>query len=597
MLENQRKNVKQKQIQFSFIVVFLFVIILVRIFYLQIYKKTQYLKASENNRIREVVLEPTRGLIFDRNRKIVVDNHPSYSVNIVPFEIKKSDSVITLISKILQIEPDSILKIVETKRTGLFTPVKLKRQIDFETLSKIEENRLDLPGIGYQIEPRRSYPLDIRAAHLLGYLGEIARDELANPFYKELRIGDIVGKNGLERVYDEVLRGNKGYSYVEVDAIGREVKKRTEKKGILPHPGHNIHLTIDADLQKSLEIRMENLNGGAIVVDCTNGEVLAMVSKPDYDPELFSKLISEKKWNELLNDPGKPLYNRLVQSVYPPGSTYKLVVAAAALEKKKIRTWDTTYCSGSYKIGKDNFNCWNLDGHGRVDFFSAMEKSCNVYFYKLGQKIGLENWTTFSKKLLFGVPTGIDLMDEKAGLLPDRKYLEKRYGRKLLPKGLLVNLSIGQGDLLVTPLQMLRLVIIIANDGIYPKLHLVRYFEDPITNEKQWVKIDTTQIVNISKKTYSTIKYGMYRVVHGKNGTAKAAYCKNIEVAGKTGTAENPHGQPHSWFVGFAPFDNPKIAICILVENGGSGGKIAAPIAQKIIKKYFTIEKSNYAHF
>ena len=533
-------------------------------------------------------------MIFDRNGKILVDNHPSYSVNIIPFEIDKTDTVITLVSKILQMEPEEIWETINKKKTGYFTPVKLKRQIDFETLSKIEENRLDLPGISYQIEPRRNYPSDIRASHLLGYLGEITREDLANHTFKGLRIGNIVGKKGLERVYDQTLRGTKGYRYVEVDVLGREVKKITDRKEVLPRPGKNLHLTIDANLQKSLEISMENMRGGVIVVDCVNGEVLAMVSKPDYDPELFSKLITQEKWAGLLNDPEKPLYDRLVQSLYPPGSTYKLVVAAAALEKRKIHTWDTIFCSGSYRFGSKTFECWKHEGHGRIDLLGAIEQSCNVFFYKLGLKIGLDNWITYSKNLLFGVPTGIDLVDEKEGLVPDRKYLEKRYGKKWLPKGLIVNLSIGQGDLLVTPLQMVRLAMIIANEGKYPKLHLVRYIDDPIIKKNQWTKIDTSRVINISQKTFSIIKRGMYRVVNGEHGTAKAAYCRNVKVAGKTGTAENPHGDPHSWFIGFAPFDKPEIAVCVLIENGGSGGRTAAPIAGKIIKKYFNIEKSNY---
>jgi penicillin-binding protein 2 len=224
----------------------------------------------------------------------------------------------------------------------------------------------------------------------------------------------------------------------------------------------------------------------------------------------------------------------------------------------------------------------------------AIERSCNVYFYKLGLKVGIEDWSAFSKELFFGEPTGIDLVEEKSGLLPDIRYFDNKFGAGKTPKGTALNLAIGQGDLLVTPLQMVRLAMIIANEGIYPKLHLVRYIEDPIEQEKWWTKIDSMRTKNISRNTYALLKLGMYRAVHGPKGTAVTAYCQDLEVAGKTGTAQNPHGQPHSWFIGFAPCTRPEIAICVLVENGGSGSRTAAPIAKKLIEEYFNMK--NFAH-
>lgn len=587
-------TIPRKQFLYSILVIILFLILISRFFYLQIYKQAQYFRASERNRIREAVIEPTRGLIIDRNGEVLVDNHPSYSVYAIPFEVKRADSVLDLTGKILDMKSNEISNIIKRERTGIFTPVKLKRQIDFETLSQIEEQRLDLPGIIYQIEPRRYYPSGVHAPHLFGYLGEITKEELNQMDFKEFRLGDIVGKKGLEKFYEKELRGLRGYQYVEVDAYGREIRKLKDKPEILPLPGKNLHLTLDAQLQRLLEARMDTLRGGVVIIDCMNGGILALVSKPDYDPEIFTKPIPTVVWKELINDPNKPLYDRMVQSLYPPGSTYKLVLAAAALDLGIIKPSWKAFCPGYTWMGRRRYDCWNLSGHGELELLQAIEQSCNVYFYKLGLKVGLDNWAQFSRLFLFGQSTKIDLIDEKVGLVPDRNYLDQQFGKDRWPRGMLLNLAIGQGDLLVTPLQMARLVMIIANEGISYPLHLLDYLEDPFDRTKKSALIDSVKIKEISQETFKILKQGMYRVCQGERGTGRAAGYRNITVAGKTGTAENPHGEDHAWFIGYAPADKPRIAFCVLVENGGSGGKIAAPIAREIIKNYFYGTKSNY---
>jgi len=586
-------TIPRKQYLYSILLIILFLILGFRFFYLQIYKQAQYFEASEENRIREIIIEPTRGLILDSNNEILVDNHPSYSVYVIPFEVNKSDSVLNLAGKILDMESSEIINTIQRERSGNFTPVKLKRQVDFEVLSQIEEQRLDLPGIIYQVEPRRYYPSGVRAPHLFGYLGEITRQELSQIDYKGFHRGDVVGKKGLEKYYEIELRGLRGYQYVEVDALGREIRKLKDKPEILPLPGKNLHLTIDAELQRLLEARMDTLRGGAVVIDCSDGGVLALVSKPDYDPEIFTKPILTENWKQLVNDPGKPLYDRMVQSLYPPGSTYKMVLAAAALETKIIRPNWKAFCPGYTWYGRRRFDCWNLGGHGELDLLGAIEQSCNVYFYKLGLKVGLDSWSRFSRLFLFGNPTGIDLIDEKPGIVPDQDYLDQQYGKDRWSKGLMLNLAIGQGDLLVTPLQMARLAMIIANEGIYYPLHLLNYLEDPIDGTKKWAVVDSAHVPGISEETYKILKQGMFRVCHGEQGTGRAAAYRDIAIAGKSGTAENPHGEDHAWFIGYAPSQNPQIAFCILVENGGSGGKVAAPIAREIIKNYFYRSKGN----
>lgn len=587
--------IENKNYLYSILVVILFMILISRFFYLQIYKQAQYFQASERNRIREVINEPIRGLILDRYGEVLVDNYPSYSVYAIPFEVKRADSVLALAGNILNLSENEIRNTIKREATGIFTPVKLKRLIDYETLVRIEEQSLELTGIIHQIEPRRYYPSGVRAPHLFGYLGEITREELKKPDFKIFHYGDIIGKKGLEKYYEKELRGSRGYKYIEVNALGRQIKLLDDKPEIPSLPGKNLHLTMDADLQRMLEARMDSVRGGAIVVDCTNGAVLALVSKPDYDPELFTKPISTETWQHLVNNPHKPLYDRMVQSLYPPGSTYKVVLAAAALESGIIQPGWKVFCPGFMWFGRKSYNCWKSSGHGEVDLLNAIEQSCNVYFYKLGLKVGLEPWAEFSKKFLFGQPTGIDLIAEKSGLVPDRTYLDKQFGKDRWSRGLIPNMAIGQGDLLVTPLQMVRLAMIIANEGINYPLHLLDYLEDPISGTRRWATADSVRIEGVSSATYKIIKEGMFRVVNGQLGTATAARYGSISVAGKTGTAQNPHGEDHAWFIGFAPVEKPQIAICILIENGGSGGRMAAPIAREIIKNYFYSSKKRDA--
>jgi len=579
-------SLESKKYIYYTLISFAFIILLVRFFYLQIYKQAQYFQESERNRIRQVILQPTRGLMYDRNGIVLVDNRPSYSVYAIPFEVRKSDSILSLAGGILDLEVTEIKRKIHAQRGGYFMPVKLKRQIDFSTLSELEERRLDLPGIIFEVEPRRCYPSGVRAPHVFGYLGEITQKELTSFEGKGYRLGDIVGKKGLEKVYDELLQGLRGYRYVEVDALGREIRKLEDKPEILPLPGKNLHLSMDAELQKHIETRMDTLRGGAVVVNCKNGEILALVSKPDYEPDLFTKPIPPDIWNELINNPDKPLYDRMVQSLYPPGSTFKLVLVAAAMENNIIATSWKNYCPGSLLFGRRTFDCWKKEGHGEVDLFGAIEQSCNVYFFKLGLKTGLDLWSEYAFKFRFGQPTGIDLINENAGLVPTKEYLDKHYGKNKWSRGLLLNLSIGQGDLLVTPLQMAAMVMIIANKGIYYPFHLLRYLEDSVDGTRKLTEVDAIKIDGISEKTYDIIREGMYLVVNGEKGTAKSCRFSDIKVAGKTGTAENPHGESHAWFIGFAPFEDPQIAFCVFVEHGGGGGANAAPIARGIIENY-----------
>lgn len=589
MYQNLR-NLKKSYIILTLV---LFGILLFRTGQLQLYQWDQYFKESERNRVRDIILEPLRGLILDRSGEILVDNRPAYSVSVVPYEFLNSDSAVTLLSKILGQNPDDIKKKIKKDKVGNFSPVKLKRQIGFKVLSDIEEHRLDLPGVFYNIESKRYYPGGVKAPHLFGYLGEITSEELKTWKDKNYRSGDAIGKNGVELQTETYLRGKTGVMYVEVDVLGREVKHLTELGGESPQPGWNLYLTISANLQRYLESAMEGKKGAAVVIDPNTGEILAMMSKPDYDPEVFSTPLTPEIWNELVNHEQRPLYNRACQSLYPPGSTYKLVLAAAGLETEQINLEEKIFCPGWYRLGRRVFHCWKKGGHGQVDFMTAVEQSCNVYFWHKCLEVGLDKWEEFSKYFQFGKPTGIDLPNESAGLVPNTEYFDKKYREEGWSRGLVLNLAVGQGDLLTTPLQMANFAMILGNEGVAFKPHLVKEIQNPLTGEVISTKVDSIHIPGVSNRTYRLIKEGMNLVVNGVKGTAKAARRRDMTVCGKTGTAQNPHGEDHAWFIGFAPMDNPEIAFCVLVENGGSGGAVAAPIARGILSTYF--DKQEFA--
>jgi len=581
-------NETNKRLIFSALLLLSFFILLIRFAYIQLYKGEEFLQASEDNRIRIFEVEPPRGLIIDRDSTILVDNRPAFALYTTPAEINKSDSAYGILASALLTTKQDLRERVQRNNRGSFIPIKIERQVDFSTLSLLQERRLDLPGIEFRAESRRSYPSGVKAPHLFGYLSEISESELKQWREKGYEAGDLIGKKGLERRYEEILHGKKGKRHVQADALGRIVGDLTgspnpEFEDKAPEPGKNLLVSIDASLQFHLETVLAGRRGGAVVLNCKNGEVIAMVSKPDFDIELFSRPFSSGLLNQLMNDPIKPFYDRMLQSLYPPGSTYKMITLFAGLETGLIDPAERVFCPGYYRFGTRAFGCWKKGGHGTVDMLQAVEQSCDVYFYRMGLKIGLERWVEYSRRFKFGQLTGIDLSGESAGLVPDEKYLDQRYGKNKWSKGLMLNFAIGQGDLLTTPLQMAYFAMNIANEGNSFKPHIKRGTQDPVTGEEEFDRPDSVQIPDIRPETYSLVKRGMYMVVHGAHATGRAAQVPGITAAGKTGTAQNPHGEDHAWFIGFAPFEDPQIAWCVFLENGGGGGAVAAPIAREII--------------
>ena len=580
-------SIDQKRIIFYVFLSIAFIVLIFKLAQLQIFEKTKYLHHSQRNRIRRVVLQPTRGVIYDRFGAVLVDNSPSYSVSAIPFHCVGKDSLVHDLAELLN-EPfiDVNEKLIHAP--GRFLPVKLKRDVKFETLIALEERKLDLPGVMYDIDPKRNYPAGIKAPHVFGYLGEISRSELQSRPDEDIQPGDIVGKRGLERVYDQVLRGHMGYDYYEVDALGREIRDLKLEEERSPQPGNDIYLTLDASLQLLAEKLFAGKKGGLVMINLKDGGILADCSKPDYDPLIFSTVVTSKMWRKLVNDPDKPLYDRMIQSSYPPGSTFKLVLAAAALEEHICKPGRTTVCKGYVKLGRRVFKCWKAGGHGEVDLLGAIKASCNTYFYRLSLDVGLDNWSEYAKKFGFGQSTNVDLLGENHGNLPDRAYLDKMYGKNKWSKGILLNLAIGQGELLVTPLQMAQFAMILAKSGSYFQPHLVDRVFDAESGSVRRFQPKYKKVQGISQATFDILRQGMYQVVNAAGGTGRASYMPHVVAAGKTGTAENPHGDSHAWFIGFAPFENPQVAICVFVENGGGGGANAAPIAGNLLRKYFS---------
>ncbi len=579
MNEVSRQDLKPRKLIYSFFLILFFLFLFYGFFRIQVQNPEKYVQISMENSVRQLILYPTRGTINDSYDRILVDNRPSFLLSIIPREFPKS-----LISEIADIiDEDSSYIIKKLHRRNSFRPVIIKRDLNYKTLARLEESKLDFPGVIIEPESKRYYPENVFSPHIFGYVGEVTKSEAARQ--TAIEPGELVGKSGLEYFYDINLRGVKGMHFVGVDAEGRELGVVSEDRNIVPAPGMDLTLTLDYELQQFAESLMVDKQGAIVALDTRNGGVLTFVSKPDFDPRLLSGKISPKIWSGLLNDPSQPLFSRIIQGAYPPGSTYKIVAAIAALEEKLITPKWTAFCPGYFKLGRKTIRCWNEKGHGKLDLLGAIKNSCNVYFYQLGLKIGLDTWAHYSKLLFFGERTGIDLPNENKGLVPTLDYFNQKFGKNGWTRGVLANLAIGQGELLTTPLQMAQLAMIMATRGVLHTPHLLDYLKDKQTDERIYFPVQTKYTQGVSKNVYDILRTGMRQVVDGGTGWRGGVY--GIDAAGKTGTAQNPHGDTHAWFIGFAPFENPVIALAVLVENGGGGGAVAAPLASLVLEKHF----------
>lgn len=557
---------------------------------LQVMQHEELQKLADQNRIRLDVLRAPRGAIRDRAGRLLADNQPSFDILFRPVPAESTTRTRTTIatdwlvrvSALIEMDSTVVRRMVrDANRSG--QSALLRRAVPYAVLAAVEEMRSELPGIDVQVAPIRSYPQGPMAAQLLGYAGEINDQELEKRADKGYRLGDLIGKTGLERRYEEVLRGQDGAEFVVVNAHGRRVSTLEGEPPRLPVPGHDVTLSLDLDVQMALEQAMSGIaRGAAVVIDPRDGGILAMVSRPSFDPNEFSRGISNARWKELNSGGAYPLLNRAIQSAYPPGSTFKVVTSLAGLRYGLIEpdTHMPVGCGGGYQFGGRYFRCWDHRGHGSTDLYRALANSCDVYYYQLGLRLGLEKLQTVARGMGLGEKTGIDLPAESRGLVPTNAYYDKRFGKDRWPRGVLLNLGIGQGELLTTPLQLALMTSLAANGGRPVRPHVVR----SIANVPEFrIEAPVEAGVQDSPAHWQALHDAMRRVIEA--GTAGRARLPGIAVGGKTGTAQNPHGEDHALFVCFAPVDTPRIAMAIVAENSGHGGSVCAPIAQHVMRR------------
>ncbi len=590
---------KQRIIGVILCVLAVFGVLLTRLFFLQVIKGDEYSSLSENNSIRLQAMDAPRGMIFDRNGKLMVDNRPSFDVSIIPVDARPLDTTLAKLSKLLTAPKQELISKV-AGRTGILTyqPITLKQDIGRDTLAFVEVNKYDLPGVMVNVELRRHYIYKQVATHLLGYLGEINSIELKSGKYPRTRSGDIIGKYGAEKAFDNFLRGNRGGRQVEVNANGQVVRIL---ETVNAEPGNNVYLTIDSGVQKKAEELLQDVSGAVVAMEPTSGEILALASSPSFDQNAFVRGMSYAQWEAFIADPLKPITNRAVQGEYPPASTYKILTAIAGLEEGAIDENTTFTCPGFYKFKDREYRCWKKGGHGTLSVVQAITESCDVFFYQVGLAVGVDRLAWYARAFGLGSRSGINLDNETQGLVPTAAWKKRRTGVEW-QEGETLSVAIGQGFNLATPLQMTVLISGIANGGIKYRPEILKRVETANGQVVKTIQPHAIGQIAVTPKTMALIKEGLWNVVNSDRGTAKGARFPGLDISGKTGTAQvvgrkeeedeiadedmPDHLKPHAWFVAYAPSEDPKIAVAVVVEHGEHGSGAAAPIAREVIKSY-----------
>ncbi len=571
-------------------------VLLVRLFMIQVLEGDQFHRRAslQSSRVRQVL--PERGEILDRNGDLLVGNQPGLRLRYFPDRGGDPDSTIEFIQANVPLAPADLPDLVRSvARTRPYRPETIIKRMSRDTLARISAHSFEHPELEIQTAPLRRYPHGPLAPHLFGYLGEVNDGELGERKHVGLFApGDVIGKQGVELTYDLLLFGTKGVEKFRVDASGRvqELIEATPAR-----PGWDLRLTLDLETQRAAEAAMEGLRGAVAAIDPENGDVLALVSHPDFDPELFIGGINHEDWRVLREDPGHPLIYRPLTGMYPPGSTYKPLTAWAAMEEGVITPDEEIYCPGQYRLGRRTFRCWRAGGHGKVDMRRALKESCDTYFYEVGRRLGIERLAQYGRLAGFGRKTGIDLENEKGGLVPDPAW-KQRLGREPWQEGETIIAAIGQGSVLVTPLQLARFYAFIANGGhlVAPRVRAgFEHTDRPAVTEP--VALPVSTVVPASDVWLDVIRDALEAVVHEPRGTGGWSRIRGIRVAGKTGTAQvvrqdkreeelAENLRDHAWFAAYAPADKARIAVAVVVENGGHGGDAAAPVARKVMEAY-----------
>ncbi len=568
-----------------------------RLWHLQVRDGAYYRDLSENNRTRTVILEPARGLIYDRRGGLLANNVPSFGLYVTLEDVKDRRALIDGLVNLIGLD-EAALKKKFAERGSKLLPRKLKDGLSLREAALIESHRLDLPGVMIQADSQRNYPSGLSLAHVLGYVGQVSAEQLEKTESEDLHQGSIMGQYGVEKAYDRFLRGQAGQKVIEVDALGHEKRTVSVDK---PAAGDDLYLSIDLRLQRLAEELLGEEAGAIVALDPTNGEVLALASRPTFDPNMLSRELTAKQWEAIVQNETHPLTNRATQGQYPPGSTFKIVMATAALESRTIVPSTKIRCVGGFPFGKRVYKDWKAGGHGFMDVTQALVESCDVFFYTVGQRMGIDTIADFADQFGLGQETGVELPSERTGIVPSTTWKEKAKGQPWLP-GETISAAIGQGYVTVTPMQMAHLMATVANDGVSFRPRIVRAVMERASGLLHEVPTVPQGRLTVAPETMALIKEALAGVV--TRGTATRARSTLVSIAGKTGTAQTAalrtgperdipkKFRDHAWFVSYAPVDAPRIAVAVLVEHMGHGGSAAAPLAKQIIEAFVRYERA-----
>ena len=569
---------------------FLFFFLTFFLFKLQVIQGEKFQRIARENYVRIKTQTPVRGEIYDRKYRPIAINKPSYNLYIIPGKIKNTENVINFVAGEFDFSKKSVREIIHKNRFRLYHEIPLKQNVDYQKLLKISERLNYYPSLFFKAENLREF---LYKNHFTGYVGRISDKEYSSSKNKGYSINSSIGKSGIEKYYEDILSGENGYEILQVDANGNNLQffKHNLKKQALN--GKNLILSIDNDLQQFIDSIFPDKGRGCVIVsEVQTGEILAYISKPSFDQNIFSNNLGEEEWAEFLSDPAKPMLDRIIHGTYPPGSVYKPVIACLGLETKTIgENTKMANCTGGMQFGNKFVKCWWEGGHGRLNIIDAMKFSCDVFFYDLSTHFTLEQIDQYTKQNLMTIRTGIDIPGERKGFFPTAEWYLDNYGKFLGTIGHKVNLSIGQGELLVTPLQICSYYAALGNNGVWIQPHfLSKIVEEDYLLTRKYNHFQ----LPVSDENLQLIKRSLFKAVNEQYGTGTSASVRNVRVYGKTGSAENHMGEKtHAWFAGFAEWEKPEIAFTVFIENAGHGGSVAAPIAGKIVRFYGEKLKQN----
>lgn len=599
-------SVQRRFLLFSASVAVIFLLLILRLWYLQIISHEVYQERSVRNRTRVLPLEAPRGPVYDRNGLLLVDNRPSFRISVMRQDVEDQQALIKRLAELLEVEPEVLeQRWKEGQRFPIYRPVPLATDVSWDMMERIQEHGVELPGVLTEVRPVRDYLEKGSAAHLVGYLGEVTEEELGSERYRDYQAGDFIGKIALEKTFEPFLKGEKGQRLLEVDVKGKLLRELQMEAA---RPGNKMYLTLDRELQRAADEAFGDQSGAAIALDVENGDILAMVSRPTFDPALFARGIASDEWMTLLKDKRHPLQNKVIAGQYPPGSTFKMIVALAAMKEGIASSSRVVDCGGDFVLGDSRFRCWKKAGHGHTDLKKALRESCDVWFYQVGLELGIDKLSKAAKELGLGAPVGYPLPGEKNGVIPSQEWKRAHFNKPWYA-GETVIASIGQGFVLSTPIQLAVMTAALANGGKVLQPQLVERIED--WQGDLLLKPETVVVrqVDYPPSAWKAINRGLVAAVNEPHGTGQVARLEQVVVAGKTGTSQvvrrksdeeeklDEEGdvpyrfRPHALFVAYAPADKPKIAVAVVVEHGQHGGSAAGPVAKSIIEQYFLLHR------